>query len=153
MARGKYMTYASAPSAPPARQPRSRLARPHRARLVTRILSARGRRAVAVVATAALVVPLTVLAPHTVASATSVGANPANCPGGVLGPHAEITISSDADFTAANGVTGGSGTTADPYVISCWSITVPNSTKGISVSGTVTKAFPIHDVGASRPGP
>ncbi len=37
-------------------------------------------------------------------------------------PHAPIRITSDADFTAANGVTGGSGTTSDPYVIEGWDI-------------------------------
>lgn len=34
-----------------------------------------------------------------------------------------IRISSNMDFTAANGVTGGSGTTSDPYIIEGWEIT------------------------------
>lgn len=37
-------------------------------------------------------------------------------------PHAPILINGDANFTAANGVTGGSGTAADPYVIEGWDI-------------------------------
>lgn len=36
--------------------------------------------------------------------------------------HAAISIDGDAGFTAANGVTGGSGTAADPYVIAGWTI-------------------------------
>src|SRR2546430_3439673 len=36
--------------------------------------------------------------------------------------HAPIFINGNADFTAANGVTGGTGTSADPYVISYWDI-------------------------------
>src|SRR5438034_3743621 len=54
------------------------------------------------------------------ADLSDVGVNPADCPAG-LQSHAPIVIGSDADFTAANGVTGGSGTAADPYVINCWS--------------------------------
>ncbi len=40
-----------------------------------------------------------------------------------LTPHSPIRISSNADFTVANGVTGGSGTPADPYIIEGWAIT------------------------------
>jgi parallel beta-helix repeat protein len=36
-----------------------------------------------------------------------------------------ITIESDANFTAANGVVSGRGTSTDPYVISDWEITGP----------------------------
>src|SRR5207244_8101048 len=49
--------------------------------------------------------------------------------------HASISISGDSDFTAANGVTGGSGTSDDPYVIAGWTIT-PVSTPGILVENT-----------------
>lgn len=35
---------------------------------------------------------------------------------------ADIIIRSDADFTPAQGVTGGSGTASDPYVISGWDV-------------------------------
>jgi len=37
-------------------------------------------------------------------------------------PHAPILIEGDANFTAANGVTGGSGTPADPFLIEGWEI-------------------------------
>ncbi|MBS7637010.1 right-handed parallel beta-helix repeat-containing protein [Candidatus Bathyarchaeota archaeon] len=40
-----------------------------------------------------------------------------------LSPRGPIHISSNADFTAANGVTGGSGTPTDPYIIEGWEIT------------------------------
>ncbi len=79
-----------------------------------------------------------------VAQGDAPGARPAMCPAGVLSPHASISIANDAGFTAANGVTGGSGTASDPYVISCWLIQVPSGT-GIQVSGT-TKAFVVRDV-------
>lgn len=49
--------------------------------------------------------------------------------------HAPISINGDSDFTAANGVTGGSGTSDDPYVIAGWTIT-PVSTPGILVENT-----------------
>ena len=39
-----------------------------------------------------------------------------------LQPHSPILISSHSDFTSDNGVTGGSGTSDDPYVISGWAI-------------------------------
>lgn len=37
-------------------------------------------------------------------------------------PHVPIRINSNADFTAANGVTGGSGTKNDPWIIEKWGI-------------------------------
>jgi hypothetical protein len=40
----------------------------------------------------------------------------------LLASHAPIFIGSDANFTAANGVTGGTGTVADPYIIEGWDI-------------------------------
>ena len=39
-----------------------------------------------------------------------------------LTPHAPIAINGDSGFTAANGVTGGSGTRSDPYIIQGWNI-------------------------------
>jgi len=36
--------------------------------------------------------------------------------------HSPILIGGNSDFTASNGVTGGTGTLSDPYVISGWSI-------------------------------
>src|SRR5439155_17321817 len=39
-----------------------------------------------------------------------------------LQPHGPIAIHSNTDFTAANGVRSGTGTSTDPYVISDWLI-------------------------------
>src|SRR5438094_2353916 len=39
-----------------------------------------------------------------------------------LTPHSPILIDGNSGFTAANGVTGGTGTASDPYVISGWEI-------------------------------
>jgi hypothetical protein len=38
-------------------------------------------------------------------------------------PHAPIYINGDENFTEENGVTGGSGTINDPYIIEGWNIT------------------------------
>jgi parallel beta-helix repeat protein len=51
-------------------------------------------------------------------------------------PHGPITITSNAEFTAANGVIGGSGTSSDPYLIEGWNITAPTSVDAINVTGT-----------------
>lgn len=48
-------------------------------------------------------------------------------------PHSPILIEGDAGFTPQNGVTGGSGTSADPYVIEGWEIT---GSVGIEVRNT-----------------
>jgi outer membrane protein assembly factor BamB len=117
-------------------------------------------RGIVAVSAAASLVVLSVLqgvllTPTSMAATTSTpGANPADCPGGVLVPHAPITINTDADWTAANGVTGGSGTTSDPYVISCWSISVQViNTNGITIaSGAGNLPFVIRDVQLTGPG-
>ncbi|MGD9841244.1 MAG: hypothetical protein AB7U87_06085, partial [Candidatus Bipolaricaulis sp.] len=58
----------------------------------------------------------------------------------VVGAAAErgpIVILSDADFTADNGVIGGSGTPGDPYLIVGWEIRVPSGTLyGIRIENT-----------------
>src|SRR6266571_5847033 len=41
-----------------------------------------------------------------------------------LQSHSVISINGNSGFTAANGVTSGTGTAADPYVISGWDINV-----------------------------
>jgi hypothetical protein len=46
--------------------------------------------------------------------------------GASLASHTPIHISGNADFIASNGVTGGSGTANDPYVIEGWDITEVN---------------------------
>lgn len=52
-----------------------------------------------------------------------------------------ILILSDQDFTEANGVIAGSGTTADPYVIAGWTIRVPAGQPfGVRIENT-QKAF------------
>lgn len=51
-------------------------------------------------------------------------------------PHPNVTISSNADFTAANGVRSGNGTKAKPFVISGWemrNITIKNTDKWVTI--------------------
>ncbi len=66
---------------------------------------------------------------------------------GLVGAAAErgpIAILSDSDFTAQNGVIGGTGTAADPYLIVGWQIRVPSGTPyGIRIENT-TAAFVIR---------
>ena len=54
-----------------------------------------------------------------------------------------IYIMGDSDFTAANGVTGGSGTAPDPYLIEGWEINA-SSAHGIRIQDT-TAHFTIRD--------
>jgi nitrous oxidase accessory protein NosD len=49
--------------------------------------------------------------------------------------HAPIVINSNDDFTSDNGVTGGSGTSDDPYVITGWNISDPPG-NGITIRNT-----------------
>ena len=49
--------------------------------------------------------------------------------------HETITITGNLDLTAANGVTGGSGSEADPFTIEGWEIVFESGT-GISISST-----------------
>ncbi len=60
-------------------------------------------------------------------------------------PHAPILIVGDGNFTPANGVLGGSGTPADPYVISGWEINTTWLPRGIEIRNT-TSSFVIRDV-------
>ena len=60
-----------------------------------------------------------------------------------LVPHDAISVLGDSAFTSANGVTGGQGTAADPYVISGWSIRVAGT--GITIQNTRAYVF-IRDV-------
>jgi parallel beta-helix repeat protein len=50
-------------------------------------------------------------------------------------PHSPIQITANSGFTAANGVTAGSGTAADPYIISGWDISA-STTHGIEINNT-----------------
>jgi parallel beta-helix repeat protein len=58
--------------------------------------------------------------------------------------HTPILIHGDAAFTSANGVTAGSGTAADPYVIGGWCISAATST-GILIRDT-TAHFEVRNV-------
>ena len=49
--------------------------------------------------------------------------------------HDPIVINGNSDFNSGNGVTSGSGTASDPYVIEGWNIT-SSGTTGISISNT-----------------
>ena len=60
------------------------------------------------------------------------------------GKHAPIYIGSDSEFTGENGVISGSGTQADPYVISGWSISAANADYGIYIDHT-TRYFTIKN--------
>src|SRR5437773_2004471 len=72
--------------------------------------------------------------------------------------HAPIIINGNSGFTAANGVSGGSGTASDPYIISGWNINgwnypsawnPPNATIAIT---NPTSYFVIQNVVASGAG-
>jgi len=56
----------------------------------------------------------------------------------VLTPHDSIFINGDGDFTSAHGVTGGSGTPSDPYIIEGWNISAA-SAMGIQIQDTVAR--------------
>jgi parallel beta-helix repeat protein len=58
-------------------------------------------------------------------------------------PHDPIEITTDEDFTSANGVTSGSGTSIDPFIIEGWNIT-SSGVHGIFISAT-TKYFLIRN--------
>ena len=77
-----------------------------------------------------------------------IEAAPSSCFSPVV-PRAPIAINGDAGFTAANGVVGGSGTIADPFLIAGWDITCPsmNFTAGIQIFNT-TLPFLIRNVRA-----
>lgn len=70
-------------------------------------------------------------------------------------PHTPIQIIGDAAFTATNGVTSGSGTVADPYIIGNWDISAATH-QGITVSGTtlyfIIKNVAVHDGGTTFSG-
>ncbi len=61
-----------------------------------------------------------------------------------LTPHAAISITGNADFTAANGVVGGLGTASNPYIIAGWSIDAPPS-MGVQIRSTSAHAV-VRDV-------
>lgn len=78
-------------------------------------------------------------------STTLIVAPPA-LPDQGLTVHAPIEITSNADFTPANGVTRGSGLVRDPFVISGWDITVPSGgLYGVRIYD-VTAPFVVRDM-------
>lgn len=94
-----------------------------------------------------MLLPRNLLASLTVAAlvvaAVAVLAFPARAASGYTA-HNPILIDGDAGFTVANGVTGGNGSTADPYRIEGWSIDA-SAADGIVVRNT-TAAFLVFDV-------
>jgi Right handed beta helix region len=64
-----------------------------------------------------------------------------------LSNHSAIVISGDSEFTSANGVASGSGTTADPYVIENWEIA--SGSVAILIKNT-TSHFTIRNVHISH---
>jgi len=63
--------------------------------------------------------------------------------GSGLTHHDPIFINSNGDFTSANGITSGSGTQADPYIIENWVINA-SSANGIQIQNTI-KYFVIRN--------
>ena len=59
--------------------------------------------------------------------------------------HGPIGFSSDSDFTLANGVSTGTGTASDPFIIENFKIDASSYTQGIYVSGT-NKFFKVRNV-------
>jgi parallel beta-helix repeat protein len=89
-----------------------------------------------------------VFAPQIVHASPQTGANIA----AGLTPHAPIHIDGNGDFTTENGVSAGSGTGSDPYVIEGWDIDT-SSSRGIDVRNTdayfVIRNVYIHSQGIS----
>ncbi len=81
----------------------------------------------------------------------AVGAPAATTPGSTLTAHDPILIDGDANFTATNGVTSGTGVSGDPYTIQGWDISAAAS-NAISIRST-TALFTIRDVRVHSGGP
>ncbi len=96
----------------------------------------------AVVLVALVLVLSSVLVPAPSQGAARPDGLPSPVPLGV--PHAAIGIYSNAEFTAANGVTGGSGTATDPYRIEGWTIDATQYV-GLSVQDT-TAYFVVRNI-------
>ncbi len=72
-----------------------------------------------------------------------------------LAPHSPIAVRADYQFTAENGVTGGSGTISDPYIIEGWLIDA-SSAPGITIYSTsasfIIRNVEIRNGGVDNPG-
>jgi parallel beta-helix repeat protein len=95
---------------------------------------------------ACTLIVLASLLPGTSAFASGRAAGPSGARG--LLPHAPILIEGNAGFTAANGVTSGTGTAADPFLIDGWEIDA-RADHGIYVRNT-TAHFVISNVSISN---
>ena len=88
-------------------------------------------------------------------SAIPATAVPTPIAGRSLTPHAPILIDSDANFTAANGVTSGNGSAGNPYVIEGWDINAANG-DGVFLRSTtahvILRNLSVHDGGPSYVG-
>src|SRR5947209_5013771 len=88
-------------------------------------------------------------------SATTVTAAPTPIVGRSLTSHAPILIDSDANFTAANGVTSGDGSAGNPYVIEGWDINAANG-DGVFLRSTtahvILRNLSVHDGGPTYVG-
>ena len=85
------------------------------------------------------IVPIVILA---VASLSTLASFPTEV--SAYTPHDPIYINGNGDFTATNGVAGGSGTPSDPYIIEGWEINA-STAKGILILNTNVH-FVIRDV-------
>ena len=97
----------------------------------------------AIVASLAVLVSLSVFV---VAAGLVTRAASSDCSGV---PHAPVLITQDADFTTANGVLSGSGTTAHPYLIGA--LAINDLSRGFAVkidnsAGKITKSFNVQCV-------
>ena len=66
------------------------------------------------------------------------------------GNHDPILIIGNDDFTSENGVTGGNGTTEDPYIIENWVIIGNGSTEAGIYVGSTTAAFVVRNCSISE---
>src|SRR3989442_3214688 len=87
--------------------------------------------------------------------ATTVTAAPTPIAVRSFTPHAPIFIDSDANFTAASGVTSGNGSAGNPYVIEGWDINAANG-DGVFVRSTtahvILRNLFVHDGGPTYVG-
>src|SRR3989441_7057897 len=88
-------------------------------------------------------------------SSVPIGAAPSPIAVRSFTPHAPIFIDSDANFTAASGVTSGNGSAGNPYVIEGWEINAANG-DGVSLRSTtahvILRNLFVHDGGPTYVG-
>ncbi len=84
-----------------------------------------------------------------VALGTVPGVSAGECNGTA---HAPVLVTSDADFTPANGVVSGTGTPSDPYVIA--NLAIDDMSRGYALkvddsAGTITKSFDVSCISSN----